>query len=109
MATKQSTVEFLLDQFSDAGDVSAKKMFGEYGVFLQGKMFALICDDSLFLKPTDPGRALISNPIEVPPYPGAKPCFLVPEDEWDNRDFLSALAKATADAIPLPRKKAKKP
>ena len=37
MASKQSTVDFLLDQFAGAGAVSAKKMFGEYGVYLDGK------------------------------------------------------------------------
>ena len=108
MATRQSTVDYLLDQCSGAGEVSAKKMFGEYGVYLQGKMFAMVCDDRLFLKPTDAGRALLAEPVEAPPYPGAKPCFLVPEDAWDDRDLLSALAKATADALPLPREKKKK-
>jgi len=105
MATKQGTVDFLLDQFADAGAVTAKKMFGEYGLFLQDKMFAMICDDRLFLKPTAPGRALLAAPVEAPPYPGAKPCLLLPEEAWDDRDLLAALAVATAGALPLPRKK----
>lgn len=105
MATRQGTVDYVLDQLGDAGAVSAKKMFGEYGVFLDDKMFAMICDDRLFLKPTPAGRELLGTVTEAPPYPGAKPCFLIPEEDWDDRERLAALARATADALPAPRKK----
>jgi DNA transformation protein len=37
MSSQQSTVDFILDQISAAGDVSAKKMFGEYGLYCNGK------------------------------------------------------------------------
>ena len=42
MGSQQSTVDFVLDQMSAAGAVSAKKMFGEYGVYLDEKMVALV-------------------------------------------------------------------
>jgi len=108
MATKPGIVTFLLDQLADAGEVTAKKMFGEYGLFLEGRMFAMICDDRLFFKPTPAGRARLATVVEAPPYPGAKPCFLVPEEDWDNRDWLSELARVTAEALPMPRKKTRK-
>ncbi|BDU72955.1 TfoX/Sxy family protein [Mesoterricola silvestris] len=107
MATQQRTVDFILDQMGDAGAVSAKRMFGEYGVFLDGKMFALICDDRLFLKPTPAGRELLGAVTEAPPYPGAKPCLLIPEEDWDDRERLAALARVTADGLEAPRKKTK--
>ena len=47
MTSQQSTVDFVIDQISDVGDVSAKKMFGEYGIYCGGKMVALMCDDHL--------------------------------------------------------------
>jgi len=50
MASKQSTIDFILEQINAAGEVSAKKMFGEYGIFCNGKMVALVCDDQLFVK-----------------------------------------------------------
>jgi len=108
MASKQSIVDFIVDQLSDSGDVSAKKMFGDYGVFLSGKMIAMICDDKLFFKPTEQGRKFFQSITEGIPYPGAKPCFLVPEEEWDNRDWLASVAKATFNALPAPKKKPKK-
>lgn len=108
MASKPSTVAFLVDQMADAGPVSAKKMFGDYGVFLDGKMIAIIGDDRLFFKPTAKGRALFTEVAEAVPYPGAKPCLLVAEEAWDDRDWLSALARATADELPVPGPKKKK-
>jgi len=52
MATQQRTIDFLLEQASGAGAVTAKPMFGEYGVYVDGKMIGLVCDDQLFVKPT---------------------------------------------------------
>ncbi len=49
MASQQQTVDYLLEQMAGAGAVSARKTFGEYGLHLDGKMFALVCDDRLFM------------------------------------------------------------
>ena len=108
MASQQGTVDFLLDQMAGAGSVSAKKMFGEYGLYCDGKMFAIVADDQLFIKPTDAGRAWISAQgtlQEAPPYPPAQPYFLSDGGLWDERDWLSQLARRTADALPVPKPK----
>lgn len=107
MATQQRTVDYLLEQASGAGVLSARPMFGEYGVYLDGKMIALICDDHLYVKPTDSGR-LHAGPVpEAPPYPGAKPHLLVEADRCDDAEWLAKLLRATAAALPVP--KARKP
>ncbi|MBD8566419.1 TfoX/Sxy family protein [Oxalobacteraceae sp. CFBP 8763] len=107
MGSQQSTVDFVLDQMSAAGAVSAKKMFGEYGVYLDEKMVALVCDDTLFIKPTEGGRSHIGTPVEAPPYRGAKPCFQIDGDLCEDREWLSQLVRITAQALPLPKKKKK--
>jgi TfoX/Sxy family transcriptional regulator of competence genes len=105
MASRQTTVDFILEQIADAGTVSAKKMFGEYGIYCDGKMVALVCDDQLFVKPTESGRSFIGNFTEGFPYPGAKACFLITGDKWDNRNWLSELIRISATELPLPKKK----
>ena len=55
MSPKQSLADFIIEQIENAGTVSARKMFGEYGIFCNGKMVALICDDQFFVKPTIAG------------------------------------------------------
>ncbi len=107
MATKQTTVDFILKQIAEAGIVSAKKMFGEYGIYCDGKIVALVCDDQLFVKPTVSGAAFMGQYIEGLPYPGAKPWFLLPSEKWGNGKWLSQLIKITVAELPLPKKKRK--
>ncbi|MFS1702048.1 TfoX/Sxy family protein [Alteromonas sp. AMM-1] len=40
----------LHDVFSGLGPIHLKRMFGGYGVFYQGKMFALVVSDQLYIK-----------------------------------------------------------
>ena len=109
MATSQSTVDFIVEQVTGAGTVAARKMFGEYALFCDGKLVALICDDQLFIKPTVAGRAHIGDVTEKPPYKGAKPSFWISGDDWDNSDWLTALVRITAAELPVPVKKPRKP
>ena len=106
MASRQGTVDFLLEQMADAGSVEAKKMFGEYGLYCDGKIVALVCDDQLFLKPTAAGKAMIGDFVEGCPYPGAKPCLLIPGDRWEDREWLARLVKRTAAELLAGKKKA---
>ena len=108
MATDPATVDVILEAISGAGDVSARKMFGEYGVYCDGKIIGLICDDQFFLKITEAGRAYIETPEEGPAYPGAKPSFVIPEDRWDDRDWMSGLVAVSWPEMPLPKAKKKK-
>jgi TfoX/Sxy family transcriptional regulator of competence genes len=105
MSSQHSTVDFILEQISEAGDVSAKKMFGEYGLYCDGKMVASICDDQLFVKPTAGGRSLLKTATEASPYPGAKPCFLISADMLEDREALTELIKVTTRELPVPVKK----
>jgi TfoX/Sxy family transcriptional regulator of competence genes len=105
MASKQSTVDYIVDQLGGVDVVTAKKMFGEYGLYQDSKLVALICDGQLFVKPTDGGRAFIGAPTEAPPYPGAKLWFLISGERWDDSPWLCELLKCTAAQLPLPEKK----
>ena len=105
MATQQGTVDFIVEQIAGAGQVSARKMFGEYGLYCDGKMVALVCDDQLFVKPTAAGRAHIGEIVEGAPYPDAKPCFLVSGDLWDDSDWLTELIRVSAADLPAPAAK----
>ncbi len=105
MASKQETVDYILAQIAGAGTIRAKKMFGEYGIYCDEKMVALVADDQLFIKPTDAGKALLGDVEEAPPYPGAKNWFLIPEDDWDDAPLISELVRITAPLCEYPKKK----
>jgi TfoX/Sxy family transcriptional regulator of competence genes len=108
MSSSQSTADFLLEQMSEAGAVSSRKMFGEYAVYCDGRVVGLICDDNLFVKPTDAGRSFLKEVEEAPPYPGAKPYFLISGEKWDDSEWLTELIKLTTAEVPLPKPKKKK-
>ncbi|WP_372841445.1 TfoX/Sxy family protein, partial [Phaeovulum sp.] len=57
MATDAASIAYLLEQAAEAG-LSARPMFGEYGLYADGKFVGVVCDNALFLKPTEPGQAL---------------------------------------------------
>ncbi len=107
MASDLSFVEFVVDQIQNAGKITYRKMFGEYALYSDVKVVALICDNQLFVKPTQAGKSFIDNIVETPPYPGAKLYFLI-EEQIDDRDWLSQLIKLTADELPAPKPKKKK-
>ena len=104
MASDQEFVDFLVDQMQGAGDITFRKMFGEYAIYCNGKVVALICDNQLFVKPTEGGRAHIGAVVEAPPYPGAKPSFLI-EDTFEDREWLTALIRITEKELPAPKPK----
>jgi DNA transformation protein and related proteins len=79
-------------------------MFGEYAIYCDEKVVALVCDNQLFVKPTVVGRSLIGNVIEAPPYPNAKPHFLMGE-QLDDRHWMSNLIQLTTSELPVPRPK----
>ncbi len=60
MGSRAETIAHLLDAL-DALPLSARKMFGEYALYLDGKVVALVCDDQLFLKPTAGALAVLSD------------------------------------------------
>ena len=102
MASDKDFVEFVIDQMRNAGEISYRKMFGEYAVYCDGKVVALICDNHLFRKPTENGRAFIRDVVEAPPYRGAKPYFLI-EDQFEDSEWISKLVSISADELPAPK------
>ena len=104
MASSVGTVQFICDQAGLGKRLTFRRMFGEYALYLDGKVVALICDDQLFLKPTPEGRAYLGDVSEAAPFPGAKNFFLLSAD-LDDPDRLSEALRVTARALPEPRPK----
>jgi TfoX/Sxy family transcriptional regulator of competence genes len=104
MASTQNFVDYVCEQASLPGKLSCKKMFGEYAMYLDGKVVALICDNQVFVKPTAEGKRLLGSVTEAPPYPGAKPHYQVSE-LLEDRPLLTRLFLVTAAALPVPKPK----
>jgi len=106
MSSDLSFVEYVCDQMQLAGTVRFRKMFGEFAIYCDEKVVALVCDDQLFVRPTQAGRSFLGNPVEASPYIGAQPHLLI--DSLGDRDWLSQLIRLTARDLPEPKPKRRK-
>lgn len=110
MPTSKGTIDFLLDQLSGLARVHARRMFGEYALYCQEKVVALVCDNQLFVKITAEGRALVgARYVEGHAYPGARPSMVVGAEVIEDADRLCELLRVTAAALPAPKLKARRP
>ena len=107
MASDRSFVEYVADQVDERCVITYRQMFGEYGLYSKGKIVALICDNQLFVKPTEAGRSFIGDVVEAPPYPGAKNSFLI-QDKIEDAEWLSRLIEVTEEELPKPKPKKKR-
>jgi TfoX/Sxy family transcriptional regulator of competence genes len=107
MASDQKFVDFVMEQIKNAGEITAKKMFGEYGIYADRKLLGLICDNKLFIKPTISGQEFIGNVVEAPPYEGAKPSFLI-EEKIEDSNWLSELIRISLKELPPLKNKKEK-
>ena len=100
MATQKDTIEFILGKLRDRGRFSARAMFGEYALYADGKVVALVCDNLLYVKIVPASQELERQCEQGEPYPGAKPHYLVEEGQLSTIENLPALLGAVAASLP---------
>lgn len=98
-------VQYIADQTADAGEITTRKMMGDYCLYCNGVVVGLICDNNLYIKPTEAVRGLLHEVVMRPPYQGAKEYFLVAD--VDDREYLAHIVKATLANLPAPKTKLK--
>lgn len=101
MATSKDFIEYFKEQIqaSGAGDISCRKMFGDYGIYCDGVFFALVCDDTFFVKVTEAGKAILGENYPTGlAYSGAKtPMFKI--DDFEDRDLMRELILVTCNEL----------
>lgn len=107
MASDASFIEYVAEQAALGERLTWRKMFGEYALYVDAKVVALVCDNQVFVKPTPAGQELAPAAAALPPYPGAKPHLRLC-DELDDGDLLARLLLATAEALPAAKVRTRK-
>ena len=120
MAASPDFVSFACDLFADLGPVRSRRMFGGAGLFLGDAMFALIADDTLYMKTDDAlARAYAaegSDPFTYQTRKGARGVMAymrLPEAAMDDPDLAldwarKSLIPAEAAALEKRARKARK-
>jgi len=106
MAADKKYMEYIMDLLDPIGGVNSRAMFGGYGIFHEGDMFALIAYSRLYFKVNDSNR---------PQYEQAKceqfqnmPYYEVPASMLDDMNSLHDWARdsiAIAHASPSKKKR----
>lgn len=104
MATEKSFVDYVTEVAGLGSRLTHRKMFGEYALYLDGKVVAFACDNSLYIKPSQAAASLAPDLPQGPPYPGAKD-YPIADELLDDPGALRRLIEETASLMPLPKPK----
>ncbi len=95
---KDSFKDFVLDQLSDFKDVSARAMFGGYGLYRRGAFFGIVYGDRLYFRTDGKTRAQYLEQgmghFEPRPDQALKNYYEVPADVDESREQQLAWAQA---------------
>ncbi len=107
MACSEDFVQYIVDQCAGAGEITARKMMGDYCIYCDGIVVGMICDNCLYIKQTAATKALLREVVLRQPYNGAKDYFYIAD--VDDRDYLAEIIRTTVSNLPksqpqIPRK-----
>lgn len=97
LATEKTVLTRLLS-ILPTDDISSRPMMGEYPLYYRGRMFGMVCDNRLLIKPVAAAVERMPNAPLVRPYEGAKDMLLV--DETQPPTLLLALLESMYDQLP---------
>lgn len=104
MAADSAFRDRVLEMLAPLEAINSRSMFGGYGIFAEGDMFALISGSALFLKVDDANRALYEE-AGSKQY-GSMPYYRVPAEALEDQAKLLDWARPSiAIAHAAPKKK----
>ena len=104
MATSKEYIEFVCEQLDGIENVTYRKMFGEYMVYINDKPLLTVCDNTVFVKKVPELATVMANAAVGCPYEGAKEHYILDIDDT----ALTAQVIAILEPItPVPKKRKK--
>lgn len=104
MSTDHDFIDYVAEQIGIGSCLSHRKMFGEYALYVDDKMVAFACDNSLLVKPSAAASELAPELPQRPPYPGAKD-YPVADELLDDSEAIRRLILQTAELMHPPKLK----
>lgn len=97
MASSKNYLEYILEQLSEAEELSHRAMMGEYIIYCRGKVIGGIYDDRFLVKPTKSAVNMMPAAEYELPYEGAKKMLLV--DNLEDKEFLRELIEGISEDL----------
>lgn len=104
MACNSEYIDFICEVLAPLGEVRARKMMGDYIIYVNDKCVITACDNSAFIKKIDCIAPLMAEAETGFAYEGAKEGYILDfSDQRKVREVISVLWKN----LPYPKKKKK--
>ena len=95
MASTKEYRDFILEQLSEAPNITCRPMMGEFMLYSNGILFGGIYDDRLLVKRVPENAEYAMD--EIVPYKNAKPLYFV--EDVDDKEKLAEIVKATVEGL----------
>ena len=97
-------IAFLIDGLQPLGQIRAKRMFGGHGIFFEDTMFAIVADDTLYLKADEQNKSEF-DALDLMPFQYSRKDKVIemsyrpaPEVIFDDPDELIHWGRLALDA-----------
>lgn len=105
MSTSKEYIQFVCEQLGGISNVTYKKMFGEYLVYIQEKPILLVCDNCVMVKKVPELAEVMKDAPDGFPYDGAKAHYIL---DIENRELVTMVIEILVRVTPVSKKKSKK-
>ena len=105
MASTKDYVDYVCERVNGFGMINAKKMFGEYMVYINAKPILLICDNTVYVKMLEEINAAMAEEETGHPYNGAKLHYIL---DVENEELMHRVVPVLEKITKIPVKKKKK-
>lgn len=104
MACSTEYIDFVCSQLEGAGAIRARKMFGDYCIYVDERPVMLACDNIVYVKKHKAIEAMMADAEVGYPYEGAKEHYIL---DVEHRDRALPVIKALLPHVPLPKPRKK--
>lgn len=104
MACSQDYIDFVCSQLEGVGVVFARKMFGDWMIYVDEKPVVLACDNICYVKMLPEIADQMGDALTGSPYPGAKEHYIL---DIEHRDVAFKIVRTLLPLIPYPKKRKK--
>lgn len=104
MACTSEYIDFVCAELSPLGEVSARKMMGDYIIYVNGKCVITACDNTAFVKKLPCIAGLMADAETGCAYKGAKEGYIL--DFRDSHKTLKVI-QALWEVLPFPKSRKK--
>lgn len=105
MACSPEFIDFVCSQLSAVGTVRARKMMGDYVIYVDEKCVVVACDEVCYVKKLPEIAELMADAECACPYDGAREHYIL---DIEHRDHAQRVVAVLRDVLPYPKPRRKK-